>query len=57
VVNSLQEAATEESGKETDAFRDEVLAKLAAIEDRLPPAQSASADGRANTATPPLTNA
>ena len=37
VVNSLQEAATEESGKETDAFRDEVLAKLQAIEARLPP--------------------
>lgn len=41
VVNSLQEAATEESGKEEIAFRDEVLERLKAIEGRLPPAANA----------------
>ena len=32
VVNSLQEAASEDANKEEDAFREEVLARLAAIE-------------------------
>ena len=36
VVNSLQEAASADSDKETDAFRDEVLARLEQIERRLP---------------------
>lgn len=35
VVNSLQEAASEEGDKETDAFRDEVLLRLGAIEQAL----------------------
>ncbi|QYK41676.1 MAG: ion transporter [Paracoccaceae bacterium] len=42
VVNSLQEAASEDSDKETDAFRDEVLERLRAIEVRLPPAAPVS---------------
>lgn len=35
VVNSLQEAASEDSEKQTDAFRDEVLDRLNAIDARL----------------------
>lgn len=35
VVNSLQEAASEEGDKQTDAFRDEVLERLNAIDARL----------------------
>ncbi|WP_179381253.1 ion transporter [Jannaschia marina] len=35
VVNSMQDAHAEETNAATDAYRDEVLAKLAAIEERL----------------------
>lgn len=35
IVNSMQDAAAEESEEETDAYRDEVLRRLSAIEDRL----------------------
>jgi voltage-gated sodium channel len=35
VVNSMQEVADEGQGEKTDAYRDEVLARLRAIEARL----------------------
>ncbi len=35
VVNSMQDAHAEETNQRTDAYRDEVLARLAAIEDRM----------------------
>jgi voltage-gated sodium channel len=35
VVNSMQDAHSEESNEKTDAYRDEVLTRLAAIESRL----------------------
>lgn len=35
IVNSMQDAHAEEGNAATDAYRDEVLAKLAAIEQRL----------------------
>jgi voltage-gated sodium channel len=35
IVNSMQEAHHEEDGVKTDAYRDEVLARLEAIEQRL----------------------
>jgi voltage-gated sodium channel len=37
IVNSMQEAHNAEDNARTDAYRDEVLARLAAIEARLPP--------------------
>jgi voltage-gated sodium channel len=37
IVNSMQEAHNAEDVAKTDAYRDEVLARLAAIEARLPP--------------------
>lgn len=51
IVNSMQEAHQEAEGERTDAYRDEVLARLEAIERRLaaaeqPPAQSRSRAGR-----------
>ena len=38
IVNSMQEAHSQEDNQKTDAYRDEVLARLAAIEARLPSA-------------------
>jgi len=35
VVNSMQDAHQEENNERTDAYRDEVLARLAAIEERV----------------------
>jgi voltage-gated sodium channel len=35
IVNSMQDAHHEEDGERTDAYRDEVLARLEAIEQRL----------------------
>ncbi|MEO1680655.1 MAG: ion transporter [Pseudomonadota bacterium] len=35
IVNSMQDAHAEETNAQTDAYRDEVLTRLAAIEDRL----------------------
>ena len=35
VVNSMQDAHSEETNQRTDAYRDEVLARLAAIEDKI----------------------
>ena len=35
IVNSMQEAHGVEEGERTDAYRDEVLARLSAIEARL----------------------
>ncbi len=51
IVNSMQEAHQESEGERTDAYRDEVLARLEAIERRLataelPPAQSRSRAGQ-----------
>ncbi|MGB0439197.1 MAG: ion transporter, partial [Paracoccaceae bacterium] len=37
IVNSMQDAHSEEAVEATDAYRDEVLQRLRAIEDRLPP--------------------
>ncbi|MEZ5752386.1 MAG: ion transporter [Paracoccaceae bacterium] len=37
IVNSMQSAHSAEDDQKTDAYRDEVLARLAAIEARLPP--------------------
>jgi hypothetical protein len=70
VVNSLQEAASEEGDKQTDAFRDEVLARLEQIERRLPlpvlpasvlpeapaPAAAPPAEAAAPPAAAPLTH-
>ncbi len=36
IVNSMQDAHMEESNQATDAYRDEVMARLKAIEERLP---------------------
>jgi voltage-gated sodium channel len=36
IVNSMQDAHSQEDNLKTDAYRDEVLARLAAIEARLP---------------------
>jgi voltage-gated sodium channel len=35
IVNSMQDAHAEESTEKTDAYRDQVLARLEAIEKRL----------------------
>jgi voltage-gated sodium channel len=35
IVNSMQDAHAEESNAETDSYRDDVTARLAAIEKRL----------------------
>jgi voltage-gated sodium channel len=35
IVNSMQDAHAEESNEKTDAYRDQVLARLEAIEKRL----------------------
>ena len=35
IVNSMQDAHQEEAGAVTDAYRDEVLQRLAAIEEKL----------------------
>lgn len=43
VVNSMQEAANEGKGEKTDAYRDEVLARLRAIEARLEAREKESA--------------
>src|SRR6056297_2233509 len=43
IVNSMQEAHSEEEREGTDAYRDQVLARLEEIERRLPPASSAPA--------------
>jgi voltage-gated sodium channel len=37
IVNSMQDAHNEEENERTDAYRDEVMSRLKAIEDRLPP--------------------
>jgi voltage-gated sodium channel len=37
IVNSMQEAHGQEEGEKTDAYRDQVLARLEAIEQRLDP--------------------
>ncbi len=41
IVNSMQDAHNAEEGERTDAYRDEVLARLTAIEERLHDAPSA----------------
>ena len=38
IVNSMQDAHSQEDNLKTDAYRDEVLSRLAAIEARLPAA-------------------
>ncbi len=47
IVNSMQDAHSAEEGERTDAYRDEVLARLQAIEARLPESRpvDAAADG------------
>lgn len=47
IVNSMQDAHSAEEGERTDAYRDEVLARLQAIETRLPESRpvDAAADG------------
>lgn len=42
IVNSMQAAHSEEDNQKTDAYRDEVLSRLAAIEARLPKADDTS---------------
>lgn len=46
IVNSMQDAHAEEGNAATDAYRDEVMAKLTAIEARLETAERYSPDGR-----------
>ena len=35
IVNSMQDAHQQEAGEQTDAYRDEVLTRLVAIEEKL----------------------
>ena len=51
IVNSMQDAHAQEANATTDAYREEVLDRLAAIERRLPPAE-AGASSRKGGGTP-----
>jgi voltage-gated sodium channel len=42
IVNSMQDAHSEEEGERTDAYRDQVISRLEAIENRISQLQDSS---------------